>query len=93
MVTEVNRRGVVWTGSNAFPATKVGLNVDTWTAAQKQLVLDAMKARALDAEDAFAVTILNAYANELDKTYSSFTGKRVLFVMKGGKVFKTIAPR
>ncbi|HYZ86394.1 MAG TPA: DUF3500 domain-containing protein, partial [Bryobacteraceae bacterium] len=64
-------------GNGTFPTTRVGLAVSTLSAAQKQLVLDAMKPWVRDAEDSVAANLLSIYQNELDGTYIAFTGNGV----------------
>jgi uncharacterized protein (TIGR03437 family) len=61
-------------GNGTFPATKVGLAVNTLSSAQKQLVLAAMRPWVQDADDAVAANLLKLYENELDGTYIAFTG-------------------
>ena len=57
-----------------FPATKLGLQVSTLTAAQKALVLAAIKPWVLDLEDTYAAALLAIYEKELDATYISYAG-------------------
>jgi uncharacterized protein (TIGR03437 family) len=64
-------------GNGTFPTTKVGLAVSTLTAAQKQLVLNAMKPWVQDMDDTVAATLLAIYQGELDGTYIAFTGNGV----------------
>jgi Protein of unknown function (DUF3500)/Secretion system C-terminal sorting domain len=61
-----------------FPATKVGLKCNTLTAAQKALVLAAMKSWTQDADDASGTALQTVYANELDETYIAFSGAATL---------------
>ena len=61
-----------------FPTTKVGLQVGTLTAAQKNLVMEAIKTYVLDIDDANATAILNQYSQELDDTYIAFSGNSTL---------------
>ncbi len=64
-------------GNGTFPATKVGLAVSTLGAAQKQLVLEAMKPWVRDMDDTVAANLLAIYQSELDGTYIAFTGNGV----------------
>jgi len=57
-----------------FPATAVGLKCATMTAAEKALVLAAIKTYVYDTDDADAATILAKYASELDNTYVAYSG-------------------
>ncbi len=61
-------------GSGTFPTTKVGLVVSTLSAAQKQLVLNAMKPWVQDMDATVAANLLSIYQNELDGTYVAYTG-------------------
>ena len=61
-------------GSGTFPTTKVGLAVSSLTAAQKQLVLEAMKPWVRDMDDTVAANLLAIYQSELDATFIAFTG-------------------
>lgn len=61
-------------GSNAFPATKVGIAVSTLSDAQKLLVLEAMKPWVQDLDDMVAANLLTIYQNELSSTYIAYTG-------------------
>jgi uncharacterized protein (TIGR03437 family) len=61
-------------GNGTFPTTKVGLAVSSLSAAQKQLVLEAMRPWVRDADDTVASNLLTIYQNELDATYIAFTG-------------------
>lgn len=64
-------------GNGTFPATKVGIAVSTLSAAQKLLVLEAMKPWVRDADDTVAANLLAIYQSELDGTYISYTGNGV----------------
>jgi Protein of unknown function (DUF3500)/Secretion system C-terminal sorting domain len=57
-----------------FPSTRVGLQVSTLSAAQKTLVLNAIKTYVLDIDDAESATILARYTNQLDQTYIAYSG-------------------
>lgn len=61
-------------GNGTFPATKVGITVSSLSAAQKLLVLEAMKPWVRDMDDTVAANLLAIYQNELDGTYIAFTG-------------------
>ena len=61
-------------GNGNFPATKVGLAVNTLSDAQKQLVVAAMKPWVLDMDDTAAANLIDIYTKELDGTYIAFTG-------------------
>ncbi len=64
-------------GNGTFPATKVGLAVSGLSAAQKLLVLEAMKPWVRDMDDSVAANLLSIYQGELDGTYIAFTGNGV----------------
>lgn len=57
-----------------FPATAVGLKCANLTAAEKALVLAAMKTYVYDTDDTDAATILAKYTTELDNTYVAYSG-------------------
>lgn len=57
-----------------FPTTKLGLAVSTLTAAQKALVLAAIKPWTQDLPDALGTALLAIYEKELDATYISYSG-------------------
>ena len=61
-----------------FPATKVGIAVSTLTAAQKALVLAAIKPWTQDVDDATGTALLAIYEKELDATYISYSGNATL---------------
>lgn len=61
-------------GNGTFPTTKVGLAVSTLTAAQKLLVLEAMKPWVRDIDNTVAANLLSIYQSELDGTYIAWTG-------------------
>ena len=61
-----------------FPATKVGLRCNTLTAAQKQLVLNAMNPWVQDADDASGASLLSVYTSELNDTYIAYSGAATL---------------
>lgn len=64
-------------GNGTFPSTKVGVAVSSFTAAQKQLVLNAMKPWVQDMDATVAANLLAIYQGELDGTYVAFTGNGV----------------
>ena len=57
-----------------FPATAVGLKCASLTAAERALVLAAIKTYVYDTADADAATILAKYTSELDNTYIACSG-------------------
>ncbi|MEZ0541773.1 DUF3500 domain-containing protein [Fibrella arboris] len=61
-----------------FPATKLGLAVSTLTAAQKLLVLAAIKPWTQDVDDATGTAMLAIYEKELDATYIAYSGNAAL---------------
>ncbi|MCI1186725.1 DUF3500 domain-containing protein [Hymenobacter sp. DH14] len=61
-------------GNGQFPATKVGLAVSTLSAAQQQLVVDAMRPWVQDSDDATAVSLLATYTSQLAGTYIAYSG-------------------
>ncbi|GAB3577151.1 DUF3500 domain-containing protein [Hymenobacter daeguensis] len=61
-------------GNGQFPATKVGLPVSTLTAAQQQLVINAMLPWVQDSDDATAASLMSTYTNELSTTYIAYAG-------------------
>ena len=64
-------------GPNAngqFPATKVGLAASTLTAAQQQLVVEALRPWVQDSDDATAASLLATYTAELAGTYIAYSG-------------------
>lgn len=63
---------------NQFPATKLGLKCSTLTAAQKALVLEAMKPWTRDADDASGTALQAVYANELEDTYIAYGNNATL---------------
>ena len=58
----------------AFPTTREGVQVSTFTPEQKQLVMAAIATYVDDIDDADAATILAKYESELDQTYVSYSG-------------------
>jgi hypothetical protein len=61
-----------------FPNTKTGLKVGNLTAAQKALVLSAIKTYVSDLDKISADAIMAKYSSEIDNTYISFTGTTAL---------------
>lgn len=58
----------------AFPTTASGVKGSSLSAAEKTLVLNAIKTYVYDVDDANASTILAKYTSELDNTYISYSG-------------------
>ena len=61
-------------GNGQFPATKVGLAVSALTAAQQQLVVEAMRPWVQDSDDATAASLMAIYTNQLAGTYIAYSG-------------------
>jgi Protein of unknown function (DUF3500)/Secretion system C-terminal sorting domain len=61
-----------------FPTTKLGLVCSGLTAAQKTLVLAAMKSWTQDADDASGTALQAVYEKELDQTYIAYSGNATL---------------
>ncbi len=61
-------------GNWSFPTTSLGLQCSNLTAAQKTLVLTAIKTYINDVDDASAATLLTLYTSELDNTYILHSG-------------------
>lgn len=59
---------------NQFPTQKVGLAGSALTAAQRQLLLAALKPWVQDADDATAARLLTDYAAQLPDTHIAFSG-------------------
>jgi hypothetical protein len=59
---------------NQFPTTKAGLKVGNLTAAQKELVLNAIRLYVNDLDATTAAPILAKYTSELDNTYIAYSG-------------------
>ena len=57
-----------------FPATPSGIKCSNLSAAEKALVLNAIRTYVYDVDDANAATIMAKYTSELDNTYVSFSG-------------------
>ncbi len=57
-----------------FPATKVGLQCSQLTAAQQQLVMNAMAPWVKDSDDATSAALLTKYQSQLANTYISYSG-------------------
>lgn len=61
-----------------FPTTKVGLQANTLTTSQKQLILNAIATYVNDVDDANATNILAQYTAEIDNTYIAYSGTATL---------------
>lgn len=61
-----------------FPATKSGVRVGDLTDDQQQLVLDAISAWVMDADDMTSEELLALYEADLDDTYISYSGSATL---------------
>ncbi|MFL6157462.1 MAG: DUF3500 domain-containing protein [Marmoricola sp.] len=61
-----------------FPTTREGVQVSTFSAAQKKLVLAGIASYVNDIADADATKILATYRNELDDTYVAYSGSTSL---------------
>ena len=59
---------------NQFPTTKLGIKVGDLTAAQKSLVLNAIKTYTIDLNADDEALILGRYQAELDETYVVYSG-------------------
>ncbi|MBL7817460.1 MAG: DUF3500 domain-containing protein [Saprospiraceae bacterium] len=57
-----------------FPTTKVGLKCSNLDAAQKALVLAAIRTYVADVDSANAAAIMTKYTNDIDNTYFGFVG-------------------
>jgi hypothetical protein len=57
-----------------FPTTKTGIKAGNLTAAQKDLLLAAIKTYVDDLDDKAAAAVLAKYKSELDETYVSYYG-------------------
>ncbi|MEF2977335.1 DUF3500 domain-containing protein [Subtercola sp. YIM 133946] len=62
----------------AFPATRQGVQVSTFTDAQKQLALAAIAGYVDDLADADAQAVLARYQGELDDTFIAYSGTTAL---------------
>lgn len=58
----------------AFPSTASGIKCSSLSAAEKTLVLNAIKTYVGDVDDANASSIMTKYTSELDNTYISYSG-------------------
>ncbi|MCU0338760.1 MAG: DUF3500 domain-containing protein [Spirosomaceae bacterium] len=58
----------------SFPTTKTGVKAGNLTAAQKDLLLAAIKTYVDDLDDKAAAAVLAKYKSELDETYVSYYG-------------------
>lgn len=61
-----------------FPTTKAGIPVSSLNAAQKALILAAIKPWTLDADDVTGEAMLKIYEQELNNTYISYAGSASL---------------
>jgi uncharacterized protein (TIGR03437 family) len=61
-------------GTANFPTTKLGIAGSTLSAAQKQLLLGAMRPWVQDMDNTVAVNLLKIYENEINDTYVTWTG-------------------
>lgn len=61
-----------------FPTTKIGLQVGTLTAAQKQLILNAIATYVNDVDDASAVSFMTQYTTDIDNTFIAYSGTATL---------------
>lgn len=66
-----------------FPTTKSGLQVSSLSAAQKQLVSNAIATYVNDIDDANAAVIMTKYNNELDNTYIAWSTDATLNAKNG----------
>lgn len=57
-----------------FPSTKVGLRVGSLTAAQINMVLDAIRTYVSDIDSINSTEIMNQYAMEINDTYIAYSG-------------------
>ena len=62
----------------SFPATKTGVKAGNLTAAQKELVLAAIKTYTDDLDDKAAAAVYAKYKSEIDETYISYYGTTAL---------------
>lgn len=61
-----------------FPATKIGLQVNTLNPSQKQLVVNAIETYVNDIDDISAAAIMTQYISEINETYVAFSGTTTL---------------
>lgn len=61
-----------------FPATKVGLQANTLTVSQKQLILDAIATYVNDIDDTSAAAFMTKYTSEIDNTFIAYSGTATL---------------
>jgi uncharacterized protein (TIGR03437 family) len=64
-------------GTATFPTTKLGIPGSALSAAQKQLLLNAMKPWVQDMDDTVAANLLKIYESEINDTYIAWTGNGV----------------
>lgn len=61
-----------------FPTVKVGLQANTLTDTQKQLILAAIKTYVDDVDDVSAAAFMSRYTAEIDNTYIAYSGTATL---------------
>ncbi|MEZ4967235.1 MAG: DUF3500 domain-containing protein [Saprospiraceae bacterium] len=61
-------------GNGNFPSTKLGVACNTFSAAQKDLVLAAIQHYVGDMDSATAAAVMQVYTDEIDGTYVAYTG-------------------
>lgn len=61
-----------------FPTTKVGLQANSLTTTQKQLILAAIATYVNDVDDTSASTFMTLYTAEIDNTYIAYSGASTL---------------
>jgi hypothetical protein len=62
----------------AFPTTKIGLQANTLSTAQKKLILDAIATYVNDVDDVSAAAFMTQYTAEINDTYISYSGNVTL---------------
>lgn len=60
--------------SNTFPTTKVGVQCNSLTSAQKDLVMAAIATYVEDMDDVTAASLMALYEDEIDDTYIAYSG-------------------
>jgi hypothetical protein len=61
-----------------FPTTKVGLQANSLTTSQKQLIIDAIATYVDDVDDTSAAAFMAQYTSEIDNTYIAYSGTATL---------------
>jgi hypothetical protein len=61
-----------------FPTTKVGLQANSLTSAQKQLILNAIATYVNDIDDTSAAAFMTKYTTEIDNTFIAYSGTATL---------------